>query len=170
MLLEGPHRVWKWTPQGHEFSWSTSLGVVLGLAPWNTCFHHLRLSTFESVLGKNIIFPTNEWMWSTWRKMILRFEKNKHSKFWEPCTWCAFAHKSGFKGTSLLKGFSCGSAGKKFDCNVGDLGSMIPGLGRSLREGKGYPVQYSGLENSRDCIVRGVTKSQTRLSDFHFPS
>ena len=48
-----------------------------------------------------------------------------------------------------------------------DLGS-IPGLGRSPREGKGYPLQYSGLENSIDCIVHGVAKSQTWLSDFHF--
>ena len=53
--------------------------------------------------------------------------------------------------------------------NVGDLGS-IPGLGRSPGEGNGYPLQYSGLENSLDCIVHGVAKSQTRLSDFHFCS
>ena len=52
-------------------------------------------------------------------------------------------------------------------CNVGDLGS-IPGLGRSPGEGNGYPLQYSGLENSMDCIVHGVTKSRTQLSDFHF--
>ena len=50
-----------------------------------------------------------------------------------------------------------------------DLGS-IPGLGRSPGEGKGYPLQYSGLENSMDCIVHGVTKSQTQLSNFHFTS
>ena len=50
---------------------------------------------------------------------------------------------------------------------VGDLGS-IPGMGRSPGEGKGYPPQYSGLENSMDCIVPGVAKSQTGLSDFHF--
>ena len=43
-------------------------------------------------------------------------------------------------------------------CNAGDLGS-IPGLGRSPGEGKGYPLQYSGLENSMDCIVRGVAKA-----------
>ena len=65
-------------------------------------------------------------------------------------------------------GFLCGSAGKEFACNAGDLGS-IPGLGRSPGEGKGYPLQYSGLENSMDGRVRGVTKSQTQLSDFHFP-
>ena len=63
--------------------------------------------------------------------------------------------------------FSCGSAGKESACNAGDLG-LIPGLGRSPGEGKGYPLQYSGLENSMDCIVHGVAKSQTRLSDFHF--
>ena len=66
-------------------------------------------------------------------------------------------------------GFPCGSAGKEFACNVGDLGS-IPGLGRSPGEGKGYPLQYSGLENFMDCVVHGVTKSQTRLSDFQFLS
>ena len=64
-------------------------------------------------------------------------------------------------------GFPCGSAGKESARNVGDLGS-IPGLGRSPGEGKGYPLQYSGLENSMTCIVHGVAKSQTRLSDFHF--
>ena len=45
---------------------------------------------------------------------------------------------------------------------------MIPGLERSPGEGKGYPLQYSGLENSMDCIVHGVTKGRTRLSDSHF--
>ena len=59
-------------------------------------------------------------------------------------------------------GFPCGSAGKESTCNAGDLG-LIPGLGRSPGEGKGYPLQYSGLENSMDYIVHGVTKSQTWL-------
>ena len=67
----------------------------------------------------------------------------------------------------LYLGFPGGSAGKESTCHAGDLGS-IPGLGRSPGEGKGYPLQYSGLENSMDCIVRGVTKGQTWLSDFHF--
>ena len=70
---------------------------------------------------------------------------------------------------ALFLGFPCGSAGEESTCNAGDLGS-IPGLGRSSGEGKGYPLQYSGLENSMDsiCIVHGVAKSRTRLSDFHF--
>ena len=51
-------------------------------------------------------------------------------------------------------GFPGGSAGKEFTCNVGDPGS-IPGLGRSPGEEKGYPLQYSDLENSVDCISMG---------------
>ena len=62
--------------------------------------------------------------------------------------------------TPVFLGFPCGSAGKESTCGVGDLG-LIPGLGRSLGEGKGYPLQYSGLENPMDCMVHGVTKSQT---------
>ena len=62
-------------------------------------------------------------------------------------------------------GFPCGSAGKQSAWNAGNLGS-IPGLGRSPREGKGYPLQYSGLENSMDSTVSGVAESDTteRLS------
>ena len=44
----------------------------------------------------------------------------------------------------------------------------LPGLVRFPGEGNGYPLQYSGLENSMDCIVHGVAKSGTRLSNFHF--
>ena len=68
-------------------------------------------------------------------------------------------------------GFPDSSVGKESACNAGDLGS-IPGSGRSPGEGKGYSLQYSGLENSMDCIglcdtVHGLAKSWTRLSDFH---
>ena len=56
---------------------------------------------------------------------------------------------------------------KEYSCNAGDLGS-VPGLGRSPGEGKGNPLQYSGLENSMDCIVHRVAKSQMWLSNFHF--
>ena len=71
-----------------------------------------------------------------------------------------------FSFTCLSSAFD-GSAGEESACNVGDVG-LIPGLGRSPGEGKGYPLQYSGLGNSMDCIVHGISKSQTRLSDFHF--
>ena len=70
---------------------------------------------------------------------------------------------------NLYGGFLCGSTGKESACNAGDLG-LIPGLGRYPGEGKGYPLQYSGLKNSIDCIVHGVAKSQTQLGNFHFTS
>ena len=76
-------------------------------------------------------------------------QKNKHSFCLSHCYF--------------LVGFPCASCSKESTSNEGDLGS-IPGLGRSPGEGEGYPLQYSGLENSMDCIVYGVSKSQTRLS------
>ena len=57
-------------------------------------------------------------------------------------------------------GGACGPLGEESACNEGDLG-LIPGLGRSPGEGKGYPLPYSGLENAMDCVVHGVTNSQT---------
>ena len=70
---------------------------------------------------------------------------------------------------SFHKGFPSSPACKESICNTGDS-SSIPALGRSTAEGNGYPLQHSGLENSMDIIVHGVTKSWTRLSDFHFLS
>ena len=60
--------------------------------------------------------------------------------------------------TPVFLDFSCGSIGKESACNTGDLG-WIPGLGKSPGEGKGCPLQYSGLENSMDFIVHGVAES-----------
>ena len=70
-----------------------------------------------------------------------------------------------YKALSIVWGFSGGSDDKASICSTGDLGSS-PGLGRSPGEGNSYPLQYSGLENSMDCIVHGVTESDTteRLS------
>ena len=68
-------------------------------------------------------------------------------------------------------GFPCGSAGKESTCNVGDLG-LISGLGRSPGEGKGlltlvsWPGEFHGLYRPKSS--KGVPKSRTRLSDFHF--
>ena len=69
--------------------------------------------------------------------------------------------------TPVFLGFPGGSAGKESACSEGNLGS-IPGLGRSPGEGNIYPFQYSGLENSMDCMLPGVAKSKIQLSDFHF--
>ena len=71
----------------------------------------------------------------------------------------------------LIWGLPSGTDGKECTCNVGDLG-LIPGLGRYPAEGNGYPLQYSGLENSMDrrtwqATAHGDKKSQTWLRDFH---
>ena len=68
---------------------------------------------------------------------------------------------------NILLCFPDSSVGKESACNAGDP-SSIPGSGRSSGEGIGYPLQFSGLEISTDCIVHGVTISRTRLTDFHF--
>jgi len=70
-------------------------------------------------------------------------------------------------GLRDLVGFPGGSAGKESTCDAGDLG-LSSGLERSPGEGNGYPLHYSGLENSMDCKVHVVTKSQTLLRNFHF--
>ena len=113
---------------------------------------------------------------------------------------CTFSFSFVFPFSSFFSfphSFLHSSVGKESACNAGDPGS-IPGLGRSAREGidyplqyswaslvagfdswvgkipwrreQLYPLQYSGLENSMDYIIHGVTKSRTRLTDFHFPS
>ena len=65
--------------------------------------------------------------------------------------------------------FPCSSAGKESACNssAGDLGS-IPGLGRSPGEGKGYPLQHSGLENSMDYVIHGVAKESDTTEHLTF--
>ena len=67
----------------------------------------------------------------------------------------------------LLCGLPLWFSWSRIAFKAGDLG-LISGLGRSPGEGKGYPLQYSGLENSMNCIVHGVPKSRTRLGDFLF--
>ena len=68
---------------------------------------------------------------------------------------------------SVIVCFPDSSVGKQSICKAGDPRS-IPQLGRSTGEGKGYPLQYSGLENFMDCIVHQVTRNPTQLSNFHF--
>jgi len=69
------------------------------------------------------------------------------------------ALKNNFSSWLWIYPFSlCTQTGEKSACNVADLGLILM-FGRSPGEGKGYPLQYSGLENSMDCIVCGVTKS-----------
>ena len=81
--------------------------------------------------------------------------------------WRSLEILRGLWGSLEIWGFPCGSAGKESACSAGDLRS-IPGLGKFPGEGNSYPLQYSGLENSIDCVVHEVTKSCTQLSYFHF--
>ena len=69
----------------------------------------------------------------------------------------AYVHQKTYSRTFLISLFLIALNWKSFKCL-----SKVPG------EGHGYPLQYSGLENSKDCIVLGVLKSQTQLSDFYF--
>ena len=86
----------------------------------------------------------------------------------QPNTLCSSRDRSAAAAITVHPlGFPCGSADEESACNVGDMG-LIPGLERTPGEGKGYPLHYSGLENSMDWVVHGVTQSRTRLSDFHF--
>ena len=105
-------------------------------------------------------------------------ESDKTERLTLTFTWCPTLgkhkgdmslgeHSTTKLALALVQGFPCGSADKGSTCHAGDLGS-IPGLGRYPGEGNRHPLQYSGLENSMDCIVHGVSKSRTRLSDFHF--
>ena len=81
-------------------------------------------------------------------------------------SWVGKMHWRRFRlPTPEFSGFPCGSAGKEPAHKAGDLG-LIPGLGRSPGEGKGYPLQYSGLENFMNC-THGFANSGSRLSDFH---
>jgi len=66
-------------------------------------------------------------------------------------------------------GFPGGSADEESVCSVGNQDSIL-GLGRSPGEKNGYPLQYTGLEKSIECIVNGIAKSPKGLSDFHFRS
>ena len=74
-------------------------------------------------------------------------------------------------GSSFIAqlGFPHSSVSKESGCNAGDLG-LIPWLGRSPGEGDGCALQYSGLENSMDCIVHGAAKSRIRLSSLFLSS
>ena len=68
---------------------------------------------------------------------------------------------------TINMGFPHGSDGKESAYNAGDLG-LISGLGTSPGKGKGYPLQYSGLENFMDCIVHGVSESVTAVTSTFF--
>ena len=108
---------------------------------------------------------------NNWASLIAQLVKNLHAMQETPVRFLVgkIPWRRDRLPTPVFLSFPGGSAGKESTCNAGDLGP-IPGLGRSPGEGKGCPLQYSGLENSMDYIVHWVAKSQTQLSDFHFHS
>ena len=110
-------------------------------------------ATHSSILG----FP---W-WLCWSRIRLQCGRPRFDPWVGKTPW-----RREKLPTPVFLGFPGSLAGQESTCNVGDLGA-IPALGRSPGEGKGYSLQYSGLENSMDCTVHGVTKSQIQLSDFH---
>ena len=118
------------------------------IQPWHTCFPIWNQSVIPYLVLTVISWPA------------YRFLRRQVRWSGIPIYWKFYSTHS-----SIL-GFPCGSAGKESSCHAGDLGS-IPGLGRPPGEGKGCPLQYSGLENSMDCIVHRVSKSWVQLSDFH---
>ena len=107
-----------------------------------TCYHWASLI---AQLVKNLLQCRRPWFYSWVRKIIWRSYRLPNPVF---------------------LGFPGDLAGKESACNAGDL-NFIPGLGRSPKKEKGYPSQYSVLENSMDCIVHGVTKSWTWLIFTH---
>ena len=118
---------------------------------------------WEQVIPRVNIWPLYLFLWSGLSRMCLP----NCRRVWEMQLSYMERREKGKGFICTHVGFPGSSAGKESTCNVGDLGSL-PGLGRSLGEGNGYLLQYSGLENSMDCIIPEVAKSWTWLSYFHF--
>ena len=120
------------------------------------------------VLCTSLIFiPQQKVIW-WWFDFCLLLQFHQGYSF-ESHQWSPNEHTQGVLYNTIILlwwGFPDSSVGKEPACNAGDP-SLIPGLGWSDGEGKGYALQYSGLENSMD-TVPGVAKSRTGLSDFHF--
>ena len=134
----------------------TKFRLLLWLSPWRICLQCWRPG-FDPWSGK---IP-----WRRERLPTPVFWPRELHRLYSP--WGPKKSDRTERLSLSFLGFPCGSAGKESACNVGDLGS-IPELGKSPGEWNSYPFQYSYLENSMDCIVHGITKSQTWLSDFHF--
>ena len=115
----------------------------------------INQSSAQAVLGQQQELDERSWLLRPWC-----FQNPIHAfKRWAGKFLSGPAVK-----TVLPMGFPGGSAGKESTCHEGDLG-LIPGLGRSPAEEKGYPLRYSGLENFMDYVVHGVAKSRTWLSN-----
>ena len=94
-----------------------------------------------------------------WTSLIAQLVKNPPAMQETPVdSWVGKIH---WRRDRLPTPVFLGSAGKESSCNAGDLGS-IPGLGRSPGKGKGYPLQYSGLENFTDYTIQSMGLQRVR--------
>ena len=154
---------WRHWHNGHEFEQapgdSEGQGSLVCCSPWSYRIRHDCATEQQQKENYNKLSHQSIqhlcWTGVYWvgQKVCLVLSKKAH-----------FLFSSGTLFNSVFTGqrFPLWGAGKESTWNAGDLG-LIPELGRSPAEGKGYPLQYSGLENSIDCIVHGVAKSWTRL-------
>ena len=143
--------------------WRHDHNAIIGLLAFNT--NHRRLFNFQSPLIHPNAFILQTRVWATIMTCCADQGMDAHDT--QRLLLLLFSCSVVSDSFVTPRGFPDSSAGKESACNARDLG-LIPGLGRSPGEGKGYPLQYSGLESSMDCIVHRVAKSRTRLSDFHF--
>ena len=127
---------------------------------WGMRFFDVLQSSFWQNFVEDFCIYVHQWYWP-----VVFFFCDIFVRFWYVC---AGGKRDMF--CIVAMGFPCGSAGKESACNAGDLG-LIPGLGRSPGEWKGYPLQYSGLENSMDCIIHGRKElDMTERLPLHFTS
>ena len=136
----------------------------LCLSPRDLHSGQFRHTQLPGSLG-NVVFQLSAWACKV--KLDLCQQNRREGRWNKLRPGSSTFSRCSFLSALYCQSFSGGSAGKESACNEGGLGS-ISRLGRCPGEGKGYPLQYSGLENSIGCIDHGVAKSLTRLSDFHF--
>ena len=149
-------------------AWGYPVCGTLLWKPWWMNTEYITPAHILYILHGFCVYCSSPWCWDlpdkfiSWWRIRLQCRRPRFNSWVGKICW-----RRDRLPTPVFLGFPCGSAGEEPARNAGDLGS-IPGLERSPGEGKGYPLQCSGLENFIDCIVHGVAKSGTRLSDFHF--
>ena len=152
----------KWSPLDSKSSWHPSPYIITTFFSLWKLLRFILLTTFKYAID----------YYHSWASLVAQLVKNPPAMQDTPVRFLSWEDPGIWRRrdrlpTSVFLDFPGDSTGKESTCNVGNLGS-VPGLGRSPGEGNSYPLQYSDVENSMNCIVRGVTKSWTELSNFHF--
>ena len=115
-----------------------------------------RREPFGKGLELEVLVQTQDFMGFPGRSVGKKICLQCRKPWFDSWVWKILCRRDRLPAPVFL-GFPCGSAGKESAHNAGDLG-LIPGLGGSPGEGKGYPLQYSGLENSVDRIVHHLQR------------